>query len=222
MNTTSGDTLWEPSSDGYIKLDGMLVLSSGQIIEDPLNKVVATRFDILGNPIEEDDSEEAMALAEKMKRKLCSECSDRIAIRYCSECGDKFCSKCYKFSHATGNRRRHNYSMIGPIDCTECELVLAERFCVPCDESFCDPCWRKLHSRGKRLFHPFCEVSVDGRIDSKIFTMDGQQVSDYNSTYSQERVEEEKSRLHGGESSIVAVNNNEVTEYNATGNCVMY
>lgn len=73
-------------------------------------------------------------------------------------------------------------------------LRQAERFCVSCDESFCDGCWRKVHSKGKRVFHPFCEISPEGRIDSRIFTMDGQEMAGYNSTYPQERVEQEKQR----------------------------
>jgi hypothetical protein len=53
---------------------------------------------------------------------------------------------------------------------------LAERWCVSCDENFCDGCWRKVHSKGKRAFHPYSEISGEGRIDPRIFTMDGDQV----------------------------------------------
>jgi hypothetical protein len=131
--------VWEPSVEGYVKYDGKLVLANGEIVDDPLHRPAKTDEEL------EEDGGDA---TEKQKRKLCVECAERIAIRSCVECGDKFCTKCYKTTHATGTRRRHTFTNIGPIDCTECELVLAERFCVPCDESFCDPCWRKVHSRG--------------------------------------------------------------------------
>lgn len=39
----------------------------------------------------------------KKNSRLCSECASRVAIRACNECGDKFCTKCYKFLHSTGN-----------------------------------------------------------------------------------------------------------------------
>lgn len=195
-NNDTGETVWEPSNDGFVKHDGRLVLSSGEVVEDPLTKKLLLL-----------DGEEEEEVDDRQKRRLCSECQERVAIRLCNECGDKFCTKCYKSTHVTGNRRRHTFVACGPLDCAECELVLAERLCVPCDETFCDPCWRKVHSRGKRVFHPFCEVSSDGRVDTRIFTMDGQQLSDYNydSTYSQERVEEVKRDEHGGDRSIVAV-----------------
>ena len=45
-----------------------------------------------------------------------------------------------------------------------------------CDEAFCDGCWRKVHGKGKRVFHPYSEVSPEGRIDARIYTMDGDQV----------------------------------------------
>eukprot|EP00981_Chlorochromonas_danica_P005611 scaffold1160_cov174-Ochromonas_danica.AAC.11 len=76
-----------------------------------------------------------------------------------------------------GARRRHHYETLGPRDCEECELILAERYCVSCDECFCDGCWRLLHSHGKRCFHPYSEVSSEGRIDSRVYTMDGEQLS---------------------------------------------
>jgi hypothetical protein len=33
-----------------------------------------------------------------------------------------------------------------------------------------------VHSKGKRAFHPYSEISGEGRIDPRIFTMDGDQV----------------------------------------------
>mmetsp|Transcript_16245 Transcript_16245/g.22391 ORF Transcript_16245/g.22391 Transcript_16245/m.22391 type:complete len:1095 (-) Transcript_16245:171-3455(-) len=209
-NLQTEETLWEPSSDGYTKYDGMLVLASGQIIEDPAKKKKAatttTRVNVFGDPIEEvvEEQEEPEPLTDKQLKRLCSECVLRVAIRQCVECGDRFCTKCYKATHATGSRRRHTYTAVGPLDCTECELLLAERFCVSCDESFCDGCWRKVHSRGKRLFHPFCEVSPEGRVDSRIFTMDGQQVSGYSATYPQERLEGDR-QLRQAQAATVAV-----------------
>jgi hypothetical protein len=35
----------------------------------------------------------------------------------------------------------------------------------------------QVHSKGKRAFHPYSEISSEGRIDARIFTMDGDQVS---------------------------------------------
>jgi len=43
-----------------------------------------------------------ISFTQRLKDKLCSECSERIAIRDCNECGDKFCTKCYKALHTTG------------------------------------------------------------------------------------------------------------------------
>lgn len=179
-NEETGEALWEPSAMGYTKSDGLLVLASGEIIEDPAKAAHTRRNGPLDGDYDDYDEEEAVKEAPVDKKKasrLCSECNDRTAIRACTECGDKFCTKCYKYLHATGSRRNHTYTAIGPLDCTECELRLAERWCVSCDESFCDPCWRKVHGRGKRVFHPYSEISTEGRIDPRIFTMDGDQVS---------------------------------------------
>ena len=183
FNESTGEARWEPSALGYTKSDGLLVLASGEIIEDPLNVESTAKRERGEDEYNYDDAaEEAaaaarLAAAEKKKSsRLCSECMDRVAIRACAECGDKFCTKCYKHLHATGTRRNHTYTAVGPIDCTECELRLAERWCVSCDENFCDFCWRKVHSKGKRVFHPYSEVSIEGRIDPRIFTMDGDQV----------------------------------------------
>ena len=192
---------------GYTKSDGLLVLANGEIIEDPLKAPVSISslpyhvesyyglhlicfvvkplqrlHDEDGEAegeLDEDDEAEAHRAAHDKKKnaRMCSECSSRVAIRACNECGDKFCTKCYKFLHSTGTRRTHTFTAVGPLDCTECELRLAERWCVSCDEHFCDGCWRKVHSRGKRAFHPYSEVSPEGRIDARIFTIDGDQVS---------------------------------------------
>ena len=173
-NEATGEALWEPSAMGYTKSDGYLVLANGEIIEDPA--LVRNIPDYERG--EEGEEEEVKAVVPDRKRnaKLCSECADRIATRGCNECGDKFCTKCYKYMHATGTRRLHTFTALGPIDCTECELRLAERWCVSCDEAYCDGCWRKVHSKGKRVFHPYSEVSPEGRIDARIYTMDGDQV----------------------------------------------
>jgi len=175
-NEATGEALWEPSALGYTKSDGYLVLANGEIIEDPL--LAKKEYEYAGEAGEEDDEEEVKAVVPDRKRnaKLCSECADRTATRGCNECGDKFCTKCYKYMHSTGTRRTHTFTALGPIDCTECELRLAERWCVSCDEAYCDGCWRKVHSKGKRVFHPYSEVSPEGRIDARIYTMDGDQV----------------------------------------------
>lgn len=172
LHTASGEALWEPNRTGYTKFDGSLVLASGEIIPDPL---MAKQLAIEDGEVDEEAEAEAAA-GTKKNNKLCSECADRVAIRSCNECGDKFCTKCYKSTHATGSRRNHTYTNIGPIDCAECELLLAGRWCVSCDEAYCNACWKKVHSHGKRRFHPYSEVSNAGRIDSRIFTMDGEQV----------------------------------------------
>ena len=49
----------------------------------------------------------------------------------------------------------------------------------------------QVHTRGKRRFHPFCEISADGRVDPRIFTIDGTQVEDYDATYAQQRADNE-------------------------------
>lgn len=166
FNAATGEALWEPPRDGYIKADGKLVLASGEIIDDPRQK----KLNIFG---EEEDEED-----ERQSKTICSECNERHSIKKCNECGDGFCTICYKQTHASGARRNHTFVPTGLIDCTECEAKLAERWCVACDESFCDSCWRKVHSRGNRRFHPFHEVSLEGRVDARIFTLDGQQVCD--------------------------------------------
>lgn len=174
LNTSTGEDLWEPPAVGYTKHDGTLVLADGQVIEDP---------DVL----EQKEMEK-----KKNSETLCCECDERTCIHFCRECGDKYCTPCYKSSHATGTRRKHHPEPLGPIACSECELVLAIRWCVSCDEAYCDDCWRKVHSRGKRRFHPYSEVSSKGRIDTRVFTMDGSEIDSYDATYAQQQYEGEQ------------------------------
>ena len=168
LHCDTGETLWEPPVGGYTKDDGMLVLENGETIINPI---------FLGMNKEE----------EYNNNRICSECSDRIAIRKCEECGDKFCTICYKETHATGTRRNHAWKPIGPIDCSDCEMLLAERWCVTCDEAFCDGCWRTIHAKGKRRWHPFCEVDVAGKVDSRMFTIDGTEVEGGYDSYSAQK-----------------------------------
>lgn len=165
LNESTGEDLWEPPASGYTKHDGSLVLANGVIVEDP---------DVL----------EARELEKKkMAETLCCECDERAAIKFCRECGDKYCTPCYRNSHATGTRRKHNPEPLGPLDCNECEQVLGIRWCIACDECYCDGCWRKVHSHGKRRFHAFSEVNSKGRIDSRVLTIDGSESAAYDATY---------------------------------------
>jgi hypothetical protein len=158
-NSVTGESQWEPTKDGYTKVDGRLVLANGATVDDPRNFAIA---------LEEDEN--------RYPEDLCSECNERIAIRGCKECGDHFCTICYKATHATGTRRNHTFEQLGPLDCSECEALLAERFCVSCDENYCDFCWRKVHTKGKRRFHPFYEVWPNGKIGKSLMTIDGLEV----------------------------------------------
>lgn len=169
LNSTTGDAEWTPPASGYTKNDGWLVLANGAMLEDP-----------------QDEAEEAAEEEDEEKRRMryCVECSDRIAIRACNECGDRFCTKCYKNTHAIGSRRAHTWEHIGPLDCTECEMEVAERWCVACDEAFCDGCWRKVHGHGNRRYHPFSEIAADGSINPSITTMEGEDVTEYEPTFS--------------------------------------
>eukprot|EP01031_Cornospumella_fuschlensis_P026080 gene26080-31492_t len=175
-NVSTQETAWEPSKQGYVKFDGKLVLTSGEIIDDP-NAPSDETGEAGGANI--DGEAEEKTKAKKINGTsllVCTECNERVAIVKCEECGDIFCTKCYKFLHALGARRSHHHSPLGPKDCNECEICLAERYCVACDENFCDPCWRVLHAHGKRCFHPYSEISTDGRVDSRVYTMDGDQL----------------------------------------------
>lgn len=98
IHTANHEALWEPPPDGYTKADGKLVLANGAIMDDPKNK----KKNIYGED-EEDEEEET----KKKKEKFCCECTERVAIRACNECGDKFCTPCYKETHAMGTRRLH-------------------------------------------------------------------------------------------------------------------
>ena len=173
LNLETKEAIWEPPVGGYTKNDDLLVLGNGQTIEDP------AKFGFL-------DAEE------NRKGKICSECSDRVSIRKCHECGDKFCTPCYKETHSTGTRRAHTWEPTGPLDCVDCEVLLAERWCVSCDEAFCDGCWKRVHAKGKRRHHPFSEVDPDGKVDTRIFTIDGEQLQGgYDTAYSQRKLDAE-------------------------------
>lgn len=39
------------------------------------------------------------------------------------------------------------------------------------------------------MYHPFSDISPEGRVDSRIFTMDGEQLTDYDTSYAQQRVD---------------------------------
>ena len=172
----SQDSVWEPKKEGYTKADGRLVLEDGSIIVDP---DVAAALDM-----------EMM----RLPKDLCSECNERYAIRACQECEDSYCTPCYKNAHATGTRKKHTFTAVGPVDCGECENLLAERWCVTCDEAHCDHCWRKLHSKGKRRFHPFCKVWPGGKVGKQMMTMDGEELTDmsYDPTFLMRRYEQEE------------------------------
>jgi hypothetical protein len=156
---STGNAQWEPSAEGYTRADGQLVLPNGQTVD---------YYGVL--------SGEAMGDVDMSRLAVCIECTTRTAIRTCNECLDSFCTKCYKETHSIGGRKTHTWIPAGPLDCSECEELLAERWCVACDESFCDSCWRKVHNHGKRRYHPFSKVSVIGKIDPKMYTIDGEQV----------------------------------------------
>ena len=171
LNSETGETLWEPPKDGYVKDDGLFVLASGETIVNPAFAGMGKEDDYNNN-------------------RVCSECSDRIAIRKCNDCGDKFCVPCFKDTHLTGTRKSHVWKPLGPIECSDCEMQLAERWCATCDEAFCDACWRVIHAKGKRRWHPFSEVDIGGRIDTRLYTIDGQQVeTGYDSAYAQQQTE---------------------------------
>jgi hypothetical protein len=173
LNENTGEDLWEPPASGYTKSDGSLVLANGTIIEDP---------DVL----------EAREMeAKKTAETLCCECDERAAIKFCRECGDKYCTPCYRNSHATGTRRKHNVDPLGPLDCNECEDVLGIRWCLSCDDCFCDDCWRKVHSHGKRRFHTFYEVSSKGKLGDRLLTIDGSEQPAYDATYPTQMLEAE-------------------------------
>ena len=178
-NESTGESTWEPPSTGYTKNDLQLVLANGQVIDDPT--VFAAQ-------------EDGEMVVQLMDSKLCSECTKRIAIRFCTQCGDKFCCPCYKEQHSSGSRLKHVWEPLGPRECGDCESELAERYCLPCDEAFCDSCWQRVHLKGKRRFHPFSQVDTNGNIDSRLFTIDGNEVtSSYDPLFVQQHFEESNS-----------------------------
>ena len=180
-NETTGESTWEPPSTGYTKYDSQLVLDNGQIVDDPS---IFTA------------EEEREGLVQTVDSKFCSECSKRIAIRYCTQCGDKFCCPCYKEQHSSGSRLKHVWEPLGPKECSDCEVELAERFCIPCDEAFFDGCWQRVHLKGKRRFHPFSPIDMNGNVDSRLFTIDGTELSSsYDPLYVQQQIENTESAL---------------------------
>lgn len=180
-NEATGESTWEPPSTGYTKNDSQLVLANGQVIDDPT--VFAPQ-------------EGGEGAAQPMDSKMCSECTKRVAIRFCTQCGDKFCCPCYKEQHSSGSRLRHVWEPLGPRECGDCEAELAERYCLPCDEAFCDSCWQRVHFKGKRRFHSFSQIDVNGNIDSRLFTIDGNEVtSSYDPLYVQQQFEETSNSL---------------------------
>ena len=49
---------------------------------------------------------------------------------------------------------------------------------LPLSHSFPFVTAHQVHSKGKRRFHPYCEVTLEGRVEKRIFTMDGEEVSE--------------------------------------------
>ncbi len=173
INEETQEAIWEPNKGGYTKSDGRLVLGNGEIIDNPATAGMESAIEIA-------------------KSRICSECNDRVAIRACVECSDRFCTPCYKATHQTGTRKDHKWTSVGPRDCSECEEELAERWCVSCDEAYCDVCWKRVHSKGKRRYHPFCELDKDGNMpNTTMFTIDGEEVENYDPSYPRKRWESE-------------------------------
>lgn len=186
--------LYEPPPTGYTRADGLLVLQNGAIIEDP---------DAIKQNPNSSNSESSLANDEKnllkdekvkFKSKLCSECNTNYAPRLCNQCGDQFCIPCYKMLHmlvsniSLGNKtnmtntrggiRDHTFSKTSVLVCDNCEVNLSEKFCNNCSEHFCDECFKKVHHSGKRVYHAFQQVNgIDGRIQKRIFRLDGEEVS---------------------------------------------
>jgi hypothetical protein len=105
LNVETGEAETSPPPSGYTKKDGLLVLSTGKVIEDPFTNMTP---------------EEKKA---KLLEKKCSECEDRNATRKCDQCGDKYCASCYDDTHTTGARVHHVWQRLGHIECVECEGV---------------------------------------------------------------------------------------------------
>lgn len=155
LHQETGEAFWEVPSIGYTRVDGMLVLATGQVIEDPLLKMT--------------DEERRLKALET----LCCECEKNEATRLCAQCGDKFCTNCYNDTHSTGKRATHSWTRLGMIECAECEQNHAKRWCVLCDDPFCLDCWDNLHRRGKRAQHQFCTIDDEGKLNPEAVLQDG-------------------------------------------------
>jgi hypothetical protein len=59
-----------------------------------------------------------------------------------------------------------------------------------------------VHSHGKRRFHAYSEVSSEGRIDSHIFTMDGEEFHQYDSTIAQQKADQLSASTYGAEAAV--------------------
>eukprot|EP01029_Cantina_marsupialis_P018430 TRINITY_DN4231_c0_g1_i1.p1 TRINITY_DN4231_c0_g1~~TRINITY_DN4231_c0_g1_i1.p1 ORF type:complete len:906 (-),score=211.38 TRINITY_DN4231_c0_g1_i1:291-3008(-) len=119
---------WEPPRTGYTRQDGMLVLATGKVIENP--------------EIQLEDGEVA-----------CSECMEKIAKRHCVQCDDDLCDDCHARLHVFGKRKHHEWRPIGEIICVECETNIAHRVCQQCEDPYCIPCWDRIHARGHKQEH---------------------------------------------------------------------
>ena len=161
QNSETAEVSWRPPADGYTRKDGMLVLATGKVIEDPLTTMTA---------------EEKRA---KLLEKKCTECQTEDATRNCEQCGDRFCTNCYNDTHKVGARARHTWSRLGNVECAECEKKDAIRWCVVCDDPFCAGCWEDMHRRGKRALHPFCKINEEGKLDLEAVTADGDAAGRY-------------------------------------------
>ncbi|CAN0384295.1 unnamed protein product, partial [Laminaria digitata] len=58
---------------------------------------------------------------EAKKQASCVECEQKRATRKCEQCGDGYCTRCFRRTHATGRRAKHNWTHVGPMECAECE-----------------------------------------------------------------------------------------------------
>ena len=156
-----GKVLSEPPRTGYTKADGMLVLSTGKVVEDPDAKLSAE---------EKED---------KRLLKLCVECEERDASRFCRQCNDKYCGPCYNKVHAYGKRVGHSYAQIGPMECSECENEVANKWCTSCDDPFCKDCWNLIHLRGKRKAHCYLEIDRRGKVSNILMNRNGEPMGEH-------------------------------------------
>ena len=179
MNIETQEPTWDVPPGGYTRKDGMLVLATGKVIEDPLTTMT-------------DEERRAKELETK-----CSECESRDATRFCEQCGDRFCTTCYNDNHKTGARVKHSWSRLGPIECGECEKEMAARWCVVCDDPFCGTCWESMHRRGRRAAHPYCPI-FEGKLDPSALGPDGLPTGDEYTVGPQERGGGEDGEGNGG------------------------